>query len=156
DQQRCINDVNKYGVGVARTQNRADLDCVRNASRGVVSRLGIPPQTQTAQACLTNDVGSRVGRESQKLIDRHARSCLASPDELPGFGYAGAASADGAARGAGIAIVTGLFGPDLDAAVVSADADRDGADCQSDVLRYAGDLLYAIWQVALDAKKSVL
>src|SRR5262249_10656127 len=43
-----------------------------------------------------------------------------------------------------------------DAAIVSDDADRDGARCQSDVLRYTGDLFYAIWKEALTAKKSVL
>jgi hypothetical protein len=98
EQQRCINDVNKYGVRVARTQNRADLDCVRNAGRGAVSRLGVPPQTQTAQACLTNDVGGKVGKDTQKLVDREARSCLATPTQLPGFGYSGSSTVSAAAR----------------------------------------------------------
>src|SRR6266850_2257101 len=83
DQQRCINDVNKYGVRVARTQNRADLDCVRNAGRGLTVKLGVPPQAQTAQACLTNDVGGRVAKDSQKLADRDTRSCLTTPAQLP-------------------------------------------------------------------------
>ena len=156
DQQGCINDMNKYGVRVAKSQNRADVDCVKNAGRGLTFRLGIPPQAQTAQACLTNDVGGKVAKDSAKLQDREAKSCLAEPGQLPGFGYAGSATADAAERAAALAIVAGLFGPDLDAAIVLESADRDGSRCQSDVLRYTGDLFYAIWKEALTAKKNVL
>ena len=156
DQQGCINDMNKYGVRVAKSQNRADVDCVKNAGRGLTFRLGIPPQAQTAQACLTNDVGGKVARDSAKLQDREAKSCLAEPGQLPGFGYTGSATADAAERAAALAIVAGLFGPDLDAAIVLESADRDGSRCQSDVLGYTGDLFYAIWKEALTAKKNVL
>ena len=156
DQQGCINDVNKYGAKVAKTQNRADVDCVENAGRGLTFRLGIPPQAQTAQACLTNDVRGKVAKDTLKLQDRDARSCLAAPEQLPGFGYSGSANVGAAARAAGVGIVAGLFGPDLDAAIVSSALDRDGARCQADVLRYAGDLFYAIWKEVLTAKKNVL
>lgn len=156
DQQRCISDMNKYAVRLARTQNRADGDCVKNAGRGLTVKLGVPPQTQTAQACLTNDVGGRVAKDSLKLTDRDTKSCLTTPTQLPGFGYAGASTAGAGARAAGLTITSGLFGPDLDAAIVSEDVDRDGARCQSDVLRYTGDLFYAIWKEALTAKKNVL
>src|SRR6185436_17212965 len=44
----------------------------------------------------------------------------------------------------------------LDAAIVADDADRTGARCQSEVLRYTGDLFYAIWREALTAKRNVL
>jgi hypothetical protein len=156
DQQRCINDVNKYGVRVARTQNRASVDCVRNAGRGTTSRLGVPPQAQTAEACLSNDVGGKVARDTQKLVDREAKSCLTSSFQLPGFGYTGASTITTAAHGAGLALVAGLFGSDLDAAIISAATDRDGADCQADTLRYTSDLFYAIWKEALTAKKNVI
>ena len=39
DQQGCINDVNEYGVRVAKSQNWADVDCVKNAGRGLAFRL---------------------------------------------------------------------------------------------------------------------
>jgi hypothetical protein len=38
DQQGRINDMNKYGVRVAKSQNRADVDCVKNAGRGLAVR----------------------------------------------------------------------------------------------------------------------
>jgi uncharacterized protein (DUF1800 family) len=156
DQQRCINDMNKYGVRVARRQNRADTDCVSNASRGRADHLGVPPQAETAQACLTNDVGARIAKDALKLAAHELRSCLTKPSQLPVFGYAPSATVAAAARAAGIAIVAGLFGLDLDAAVVADDADRFGASCQRDVLRYTGDLFYAIWKEGLTAKKNVL
>src|SRR5262245_5529516 len=156
DQQRCVNDMNKYGLRVAKSQNKANVSCVQNAGRGILIRLGVPPQAQTAQACLTNDVGGKVGKETAKLQDRDAKSCLAAPEQLPDFGYTGAAAVDGAERGNSLGIVTRLFGPDLDAAVVSDDADRDGARCQYEVLRSTNDLFYAIWKLVLTAKKNAL
>jgi len=156
DQQRCINDMNAYALRVARSQNKASVACVKDAGRGLTSRLGVPPQAQTAQACLTNDRGGRIARDTLKLQEREARSCLASPEQLPGFAYAGTAVADAAARGAGLGIVAGLFGPDLDAAIVSDDADREGARCQREVVRYTTDLFYALWKEALEGKKDGL
>jgi len=151
-QQTCVNELNKFALRVAKSQNRASLDCLGNAGRGATFRLGVPPQTQTAQACLTNDVGGRIARSTQQLEDRDARRCLASPEQLPGFGRAGATAAGAAARDAGLGMVAALFGPDLDAAVVPSDSDRDGARCQSEVLRRTTDLFYTLWKEALAAK----
>jgi Protein of unknown function (DUF1800) len=156
DQQRCINDMNKYGTKVAKSQNKANGSCVQNASRGLTFRLGVPPQAQTAQACLTNDVGGKVAKDTAKLQDREGKSCLESPEQLPGFGYTSATAVDGAARAAGLGIVAGLFGPDLDAAIVPNASDGNGARCQSDVLKYTSDLFYTMWKEALSAKKNVL
>src|SRR5262245_55318220 len=156
DQQRCINDMNKYGTKVAKSQNKADASCVQNAARGLAFRLGVPPQAQTAQACLTNDVGGKIAKDTAKLQDREVRSCLESPEQLPGFGYTSATAVDAAARAAGLGIVAGLFGPDLDAAIVPNAGDSNGARCQSDVLKYTSDLFYTMWKEALTAKKNVL
>jgi uncharacterized protein (DUF1800 family) len=156
DQQRCVNDVNKSGSLVAKSQNKASRSCVQNAARGLLSRLGVPPQAQTAQACLTNDVGGRVGKQTASLQSRDLKSCQSSPLDLPAFGYAGAAAVDAAQRAAGLGIVSGLFGPDLDAAIVANAVDGAGARCQSDVLRYTSDLFSTIWKDALTAKKNVL
>jgi uncharacterized protein (DUF1800 family) len=155
-QQGCVNDMNKSGLRVAKSQNKASVACVRDAGRGLTVRLGVPPQAQTAQACLTNDVRGKIAKDALKLGDREAKSCLTSPGQLPAFGYTGSATVEAAARDAGLAIVAGLFGADLDAAIVDDDADRDGARCQSEVLRYTTDLYYTIWKEALSAKKNAL
>ena len=96
DQQDCVNNMNKYGLRVAKSQNKASVACVQNAGRGLTVRLGIPPQAQTAQACLANDVGGKIAKDTLKLQDREAKSCLESPDQVPGFGYAGSAAVDAA------------------------------------------------------------
>src|SRR5262249_3599967 len=81
---------------------------------------------------------------------------LESPEQLPGFGYTSATAVDAAARAAGLGIVAGLFGPDLDAAIVPNAGDSNGARCQSDVLKYTSDLFYTMWKEALTAKNNVL
>jgi hypothetical protein len=156
DQQNCINYMNKYGAKLGKDQNRGSVDCVKNAGRGNVTKLGIPPQAQTAQACLTNDVRGKIARDEERLADRDALRCLASPEQLPAFGYSGASATADGFRNAGLGIVASLFGANLDAAIVSYAADPDGARCQSDVLRYTTDLFYAMWKLALTAKRDAL
>ena len=156
DQQACVNDMNKFGERVAKSQDGSSLDCIKNAGRGMVFRLGIPPQAQTAQACLTNDVGGKVAKATAKLQERDVSKCLETPEQLPAFGYTGTAATDAAARAAALGIVAGLFGADLDAAIVSDDVDQVGARCQSEVARYTTDLFESIWKEALKAKKNAL
>src|SRR5262249_42994842 len=149
DQQSCVNDMNKFGERVAKSQDGASLDCIKNAGRGIVFRLGIPPQAQTAQACLTNDVGSKVAKATAKLKERDTSKCRETPEQLPAFGYTGTAATDAAARAAALGVIAGLFGSDLDGAIVSDDVDQDGARCQSEVARYTTDLFETIWTEAL-------
>ena len=61
DQQSCVNDMNKYGERVVKSQDGASHDCVENAGRGILP-APIPPQALTAQACLANDVAGKVAR----------------------------------------------------------------------------------------------
>jgi uncharacterized protein (DUF1800 family) len=156
DQQRCVNDVNKAASLVAKSQNKADLACLQYAARGVLTRLGVPPQAQTAQACLTNDVRGHVARQTASLQSRDLKRCQSLLPALPAFGHTDAATVDAAARAAGLDIVRGLFGSDLDAAIVSEATDSDGARCQRDVLHYTSDLFSTIWKVVLTAKKNAL
>ena len=79
DQQSCVNDMNKYGERVVKSQDGASHDCVENAGRGILFRLGIPPQAQTAQACLTNDVAGKVSRAMTQLQERDTSGCLSAP-----------------------------------------------------------------------------
>jgi uncharacterized protein (DUF1800 family) len=153
DRQRCLNDVNKRASVVVRQQGRANFACVKNAQRGLVARLGVPPQSETAAACLTNDVKGLVGKRIDALRSRDAVRCGAT---RPDFGYAGAATMAAAAVDESVAFVTALFGSDLDAALVPAAEDGDGARCQRDVLGRAGKLVDRLWKDALRAKKNAL
>jgi hypothetical protein len=79
-----------------KSQDGASHDCVENAGRGILFRLGIPPQAQRAQACLTNAVAGKVVHGAVTPIAQPFRgSCgtAATLDDL-------AACAEGLARGA--------------------------------------------------------
>src|SRR5262249_26585228 len=68
----------------------------------------------------------------------------------------GAATTDGAARGAGLAIVAGVFGPGLGAALGSAGGGRGGGRCPYEKRRAPHDPFYAIWQEGLAAEENAL
>lgn len=146
DQQNCLNQLTKAGVDVVKTQGKTTWACVRNAGYGKVEKLGDPGDTLTAQACLTNDVGGKVAQRQQRTADRDLQHCQA--EGAPDFAYAGAAAINAAASAAPRAIVASVFGGDLDAALVSADADPNGAKCQQEVLRGANRILDTMWRVA--------
>jgi len=156
DQRGCLDDMNKRGYEVAREQGKANHACVRDAAAGAVSRLGTPPQVQTAQACLSNDVKGRVAKRLDTLADREVKSCLSEPGQLPGFAYTGAGTVGTAAVAGSRALMAALFGSNLDAAVVRTAVDRDGAACQADVVRYANKLHDTVWKEALSHQRDVL
>jgi len=153
DQQRCLTDVNKRASVVVRQQGKANYACVKNAQRGLAVKLGVPPQAQTAAACLTNDVKGLVAKRIGALLSRDAIRCGTTP---PDFGYAGGAATAAAAVDESVGLVTGLFGADLDAALVPAAQDGDGARCQRDVVRRAAKLVDRLWKETLGAKKNAL
>ncbi len=156
DQQRCVNEMNKRGFYVARDQGKVASSCLSDAENGHPEKLGNPPQVQTAQACLTNDVKGKVAKRLTTLAERDADRCLTTPEQLPGFGYSGAATTGPAATAAAIGLVADLFGPDLDAALVVEAQDKDGARCQQDVLKYTNSVLDAVRKEALRHKQNVL
>jgi hypothetical protein len=122
--------VNGEAVKVGDAQGKESVRCQKYAARGSTDKLGIPPQTQTAQACLTNDVKGRVQKRVVKLADRDLSKCLAEPQQLPDYGYAGAMGAGMAVLGESLGLTADLFGPDLDAALVLKDQEKVGAKCQ--------------------------
>ncbi len=156
DQQACINEMNKRGSLVVKEQGKTDYSCVRDAGRGNVQSLGVPPQTQTAQACLTNDVRGKVAKRLADVSERETQRCLATPENRPSIGYTNAFTVGTAATAAARGVVADVFGADLDAAVVSEETDGDGAKCQQEVIKRANGVLDALWKEALGHKKDVL
>jgi hypothetical protein len=122
--------MNRASVNVGKAQGSESLKCVKFAARDANDKLGIPPQTQTAQECLTNDVTGKVQRKFGILTKRDAAKCLAEPQQLPDFGYVGALGAGSVTLAESLALTAELFGPDLDAALVIKDQDKEGAKCQ--------------------------
>ncbi len=154
DQQRCLNNLTKAGADVVRQQGKSNWKCLRNATNGSVDNLGDLGDTLTAQACLTNDVGDKVAQKQQRTVDRDLSQCqgLGAPD----FAYAGAVAINAAASSKSRQIVAALFGPNLDAAVVDADVDGDGADCQEEVLKGANRIVDDMWRIARGGVKAGL
>ena len=150
-QRRCVLAMNRGGVAVAVAQGAASAACLRHATRGRTARLGAPSEERTAAACLGNDVGGRVGRRVARLHARDAAACRAAA-ELPPFGYTGGAAVAAAATGAVRALVGDLFGPDLDAAIVLAAADRAAARCQAEALARTLRVFHVLWKQGLAAK----
>jgi uncharacterized protein (DUF1800 family) len=154
EQQRCLNHLTKAGSDVVKQQGKSSRKCLRYASRGNLDNLGDPGETLTAQACLTNDVGSKVEKKKQRTVDRDQDHCQGAG--LPTFAYAGAAAINAAASGEALEIVAALFGPDLDAAVVDSDVDDSGAECQEEILKGANRIVDDMWRLARGAVQDAL
>lgn len=155
-QQRCINDLNKHGSKLTREAGKNAYTCLKDAAAGKLEALGGPGQEQSAQACLRNDVRGKLAKRSLSVVDRDLARCLALPEQLPGFAYAGATAVTGSASDRVVELVADLFGPDLDAAVAAASSDEDAPSCQREVLKRTTRLLDDTWKEIVRHKKSVL
>jgi uncharacterized protein (DUF1800 family) len=157
-QKRCLNEMMAYSWRVANEQHKANRNCVKFAGRAQPQNLGVPPQVQTAQACITNDVRGLVARDRLRLLDREPRSCLATPAHTPPWLYvpnSADARADAAIASAN-AMLADLFGPDLDLALVSQDSDKDGARCQEEVTVRMHRVYDRMFRDAMAAKSRAL
>jgi hypothetical protein len=144
EQQKCIKLMNRASVNVGKAQGRESLKCVKFAARDATDKLGIPPQAQTAQECLTNDVTGKVQKKFGALAKRDASKCRAEPQQLPDFGYVGALGAGTAVMVESFGLTAELFGPDLDAALVLKDQDEEGARCQEGAHRWTYKVFDAV------------
>ena len=144
EQQKCIKLMYLASVNVGKAQGRESLKCVKFAAKDATDKLGVPPQTQTAQECLTNDVTGKVQRKFGVLAKRDASKCRAEPQQLPDFGYVGALGAGSAAMAESFELTAELFGPDLDAALVLKDQDEEGARCQEIAHRWTYKVFDAV------------
>jgi hypothetical protein len=152
EQKKCIKLMNRASVNVGKVQGSESSKCVKFAARDAIDKLGTPPQIQTAQECLTNDVTGKVQRKFGTLAKRDATKCLAEPQQLPDFGYVGALGAGSATLAESLALTEELFGSDLDAALVLKDQDKEGAKCQEVAHRSAHKVFDAVTK---EVQKSV-
>jgi thrombospondin type 3 repeat protein len=149
-EQRCVNEMNKGGAAMLKIQGAASLACLKNAAKGLVTKLGTPA---TAQDCLGNDVAGKLTAAALKLEAKEAAVC---EDVAPAFGYSDAGEVADQASLAGTRLMAALFGPDLDAALILAATDPVGAKCQEEVVKRSQAALGALWKLTLKQKKAVL
>jgi hypothetical protein len=129
-QQHCLRTQQKSFEEVAAAARRSAETCVADAARGRLAGLD-------ADACLSADRDGSVARALERALAAERASC-GKPGTQPAFGSAGAAAAGEAAAQSAQDVAHGLFGLDLDAALVARSADAAGARCQERLLRQAG------------------
>ncbi len=122
-QRRCAVALDKAAIGVARVAVKRLARCLRAAATG-----RLPPGT-TAEQCLAADRDGRLADAEARVSQAQIKSCTTLP--LPSIGPTAAAAVN-AAFGV-VGDPHAVFGPDLDAAVIDARADRAGAACQAAV-----------------------
>jgi hypothetical protein len=155
-QRRCLNRLASAGARVAGAQAEDAGACLHAFARGRVDRLGRGAQPRTAQACLSNDVSGRVAKALERTLQRDAVRCQQRPEQLPDFGYRGAGPVNGSARGQATSLSSDLFGPDLDAVLVSADAAPRSARCQEAVATASGAVFEASARLAARSQRAAL
>jgi len=123
-QQRCINTRNQELERVHSAQARDQQRCVRDAARG---RL-----TGTVDQCVVADELGKVAIAQNRAATRDAARCSGV---TPPFGPTDMSLLNQLAPQAALDVMHGIFGDDLDAAVVSATVDRHASVCQRSTLR---------------------
>ena len=123
--QKCINNINKGAAKVAKAQAGDNNACVKDYGKEKVG---------SAADCVTSDPKGKVSKAISKI---KTGDCAGVPAALPGL------DTNSASIGAGmvskdLALLTDLFGSDLDSALVLAATDKPGSKCQSAVIKAAG------------------
>jgi pimeloyl-ACP methyl ester carboxylesterase len=150
DQQKCINALNKDGAKVASKQGKENTACIKNAGKGKL------PPMQSVTECLSADTKSKVAAAKEKTQSDFAKKCVASP---PTFGIPTGtvvATVNDAAMGVSLALLTDLFGSDLDAAILDCAIDDAGCQCQQAVSKRYQKILEAKLREFRKCKKNAL
>ncbi|MGI9432631.1 MAG: hypothetical protein ACR2PQ_10475, partial [Myxococcota bacterium] len=139
-QQQCLRDFHQQTARVQRALGKNALGCVRRAGAG---------RETDARGCVQEDARGAVARAERRLADRTERSC----QDRPEFGTTDSGAVAATLAAEQWALIARLYGGDLDAALVP---DRDGARCQSEVLRRATRFQDAQWRAVIRASRRAL
>lgn len=139
----CIERANGAAAKLARSQGKQTASCLKGAAAATVP---------DAAACLEGDPRGKVAAASAVLDALEAGLCAVPPP----FGWAPAATVSGRVFAEDRALVGDLFGPDPTSALVTKDADADGARCQGAASSSAQRLLETAFGSFLRCKKSAL
>lgn len=126
EDQKCVNSMNKGLAKVAATQGKENVACIKNAGKDKL------PPGQTIEQCLLADPKNKVSDSINKIKVGDCGGPPAFPDI-----ERNAANIGALAIAKEVALIHAVFGTDLDAAglIVSATNDKDGAKCQSAVIK---------------------
>jgi hypothetical protein len=152
DQQSCVNQINKNFAKVAKAQAKVINTCIRAGSKDQL-------EGQSIEACMTADHGGKVDKAARKTLNDETSKCLAKPEQLPHFGFAGAALANQVAIEKGLSLIHAIFGSDLDDPNKGIQEDffnKNTAKCQLDVAKAAQKCVDAKLKVFNSCKKGAL
>jgi len=146
----CVNEMNKNGEKVNRTQLKLNERCLMDFQKGKIS--GSPV---AFEGCMRADIKNRVQRAMDRTVKREKAKCD-SLDELPLFGYSDAATVNTAAKDGAVAVANWVFGaPVFDPDLFTKDNKKE-ASCQLEMLRRAGKLEDAVVKAILKAKRMAI
>jgi len=145
DQQRCVNKLNKDGQAVDQTQLRENEMCLKDFQKGKL--FG------TVEDCLTADRQVKVQKANDRTVRDDIKLCMPL-DPQPPFAYTGAATVNDAAVVGPIDLIHTIFGNPVDnAPLVTSEANKETARCQTVMLKQAGRLEDAVLNELNKAKK---
>lgn len=123
DQVTCITSLHKSGAKVAGVAGKRLVACIGDAVDGDLD------PGMTASTCVASDSDGKLASAQAKTISTEDARCGASP----AFGASSAGPVNIAY--ADVFPIEGVFGADLDAAILDSGADPEGAYCQETVAR---------------------
>jgi hypothetical protein len=126
DQEGCINELNKGFGKVAKTQGKDIGKCIKDGSKGKLV-------AQSIEECITADNKGKVAKAQQKTVSKASPLCSPPPD----FGPSDPDTVNEVAVEKELALIHQIFGSDLDAVILDASVEKDGAKCQVDVAKAA-------------------
>jgi hypothetical protein len=136
-QRKCITALNKRLARVTKAQAKHIRKCIKRGAKGELEG-GLAPIEECIYA--TDTFGKdKVARSRAKTLAKAACRCSETPD----FGPMDAASVNQGAVVGALGLFHDLFGPNLDASIVSRDSDERGAKCQYKVARRVRKCQYA-------------
>jgi hypothetical protein len=150
DQQNCVNQINKNFAKVAKAQAKVISTCISAGSKDQL-------EAQTIEACMTADNSGKVDQAEQKTLIKEMSKC--KPEQLPHFGFAGAAVANQVAIAKELSLVHAIFGNDLDdpnQGIQLSFFNKNTAKCQLDVAKAAQKCQGAKLKVFNSCKKDAL
>ena len=150
-QQACVNEMNKNGEKLNKTQLKENERCLSDFQR---ERLVAP---MTVDSCLTADRKGKVQKAEAKTAAQEGRKCGVLIPRPP-FAYTDSASVNAAAVDGALALFYEIFGepPVLDADLVTKTSDSDMAKCQLEMLKRADRLENTVLKEINKVKKKAL
>jgi hypothetical protein len=122
-QAKCITSLNKTGAKVAAAQGKANTTCVRNFAKD---------KEVSVTTCLTADPKGKVAKAEAKTLAAENKYCGDGITTIPpDFGYTSGDAVNIAASSNEVALITEVFGVNLDLSIVKSDDDKEGAKCQA-------------------------